>query len=115
MEVKSFLNGHCPYYDANHADRCFFCDGTPIGEKNKSQKKEPCKYLKFAGTFKSGCNHPNRHAKQGGEDMATDRQIAYYKSLCQQLGQEPDDDFENLTTKEASEAITELNEMLEGK
>ena len=50
-----------------------------------------------------------------GEDMATDRQIAYYKSLCQQLGQEPDDDFENLTVSEASEAITELNEMLEGK
>lgn len=47
--------------------------------------------------------------------MATDRQIAYYKSLCQQLGQEPDDAFENLTIKEASEAITELNEMLEGK
>jgi len=47
--------------------------------------------------------------------MATDKQVSYYKSLCQQLGQEPDDDFENLTTKEASEAITELNEMLEGK
>ena len=47
--------------------------------------------------------------------MATDRQIAYYKSLCQQLGQEPDDDFENLTDKEASEAITELVEMVSGK
>lgn len=47
--------------------------------------------------------------------MATDRQVAYYKSLCQQLGQEPDDDFENLTTEEASEAITELNEMLEDR
>ena len=47
--------------------------------------------------------------------MATDRQIAYYKSLCEQLGQEPEDDFEELTTKEASEAITELNEMLDGK
>ena len=50
-----------------------------------------------------------------GVSMATDRQIAYYKSLCQQLGQEPEDDFENLTTKEASEAITELNEMLEDR
>lgn len=46
--------------------------------------------------------------------MATDRQIVYYKSLCEQLGQEPDDDFENLTTKEASEVITELKEMVEG-
>lgn len=47
--------------------------------------------------------------------MATDRQIAYYKSLCRQLGQEPEDDFENLTIKEASEAIAELNEMLEDR
>ena len=47
--------------------------------------------------------------------MATDRQVAYYKSLCQQLGQEPEDDFENLTIKEASEAITELNEILEDR
>ena len=45
--------------------------------------------------------------------MATDRQIAYYKSLCQQLGQEPDDDFENFSTGEAREAITELLEILD--
>ena len=44
--------------------------------------------------------------------MATDRQVAYYKSLCQQLGQESDDDFENLDNTEASEAITELVEMV---
>jgi hypothetical protein len=47
--------------------------------------------------------------------MATDRQVAYYKSLCQQLGQAPEYEFENLTDKEASEVITELLEMLEGK
>lgn len=47
--------------------------------------------------------------------MATDRQVAYYKSLCQQLGQEPDDDFENLTTEEARKAITEINEILEDR
>jgi hypothetical protein len=40
--------------------------------------------------------------------MATEKQVRYYQSLCEQLGQEPDDAFENLTTKEASEAITEL-------
>ena len=45
--------------------------------------------------------------------MATDRQIAYYKSLCQQLGQEPEDDFENLDTYEASQAIDELKYMLD--
>lgn len=45
--------------------------------------------------------------------MATDRQVAYYKSLCQQLGQEPEDDFEDFTTMEASEALAELKEMLE--
>ena len=64
MEVKSFLNGHCPYYDRNDTDGCYFCDGTPMGTTDNLQKKEPCKYLKFAGTFKSGCNHPNRHKKQ---------------------------------------------------
>jgi hypothetical protein len=48
-----------------------------------------------------------------GEDMATDRQIAYYKSLCRQLGQEPEDDFENLDTYEASQAIDELKYLLE--
>jgi hypothetical protein len=50
-----------------------------------------------------------------GYNMSTDRQIAYYKSLCRQLGQEPDDSFENLTIAEASKAITELNEMLDEK
>jgi len=47
--------------------------------------------------------------------MATEKQIQYYKSLCEQLGQEPEDDFENLTIKEASEAIAELKEMLEDR
>ena len=47
--------------------------------------------------------------------MATEKQVRYYQSLCRQLGQEPEDDFENLTIKEASEAITELIEMLEDR
>lgn len=50
---------------------------------------------------------------EGDGEMATDRQVAYYKSLCQQLGQAPEDDFEDLTTEEASEAITELLEILD--
>lgn len=45
--------------------------------------------------------------------MATEKQVKYYNNLCRQLGQEPDDDFENLSTREASEAIQELKEMLE--
>lgn len=43
--------------------------------------------------------------------MATDTQIAYYKYLCEELGQEPDDEFENLTTRDASTAIAELLEL----
>lgn len=66
-------------------------------------------------TAYTGLAQTNISAVGGDGDMATDRQVAYYKSLCQQLGQEPEDDFENLTDKEASEAITELLEMLEGK
>jgi len=44
--------------------------------------------------------------------MATEKQIRYYQSLCRQLGQEPDD-FENLDTYEASQAIDELKYMLD--
>ena len=35
--------------------------------------------------------------------------------VAEQLGQAPEEEFENLITKEASEAITELNEMLEDR
>lgn len=66
-------------------------------------------------TAYTGLAQTNISAVGGDGDMATDRQIAYYKSLCQQLGQAPEDEFENLTDKEASEAITELLEMLEGR
>lgn len=45
--------------------------------------------------------------------MATEKQVKYYKYLCRQLGQEPDDDFEDLDTEEASTAIDELKFMLE--
>ena len=45
--------------------------------------------------------------------MATEKQVKYYKYLCRQLGQEPDDDFEQLSTEEASEEIEELKYMLE--
>ena len=45
--------------------------------------------------------------------MATEKQIRYYKYLCTRLGQEPEDDFENLDTKEASEAIDELKYMID--
>lgn len=44
--------------------------------------------------------------------MATDKQIAYYNSLCAKLGQEPEDDFENLNNTEASRAISEIKELL---
>jgi len=45
--------------------------------------------------------------------MATEKQIRYYQSLCRQLGQAPEDDFENLSTGEAREAITELLKILD--
>jgi hypothetical protein len=45
--------------------------------------------------------------------MATEKQIRYYQSLCRQLGQAPEDDFENLDTYEASQAIDELKYILE--
>ena len=45
--------------------------------------------------------------------MATEKQVKYYKYLCRQLGQEPEDDFENLDTYEASQAIDELKYLLD--
>ena len=45
--------------------------------------------------------------------MATEKQIRYYKYLCTRLGQEPDDDFENMDNLEASQAIDELKYILE--
>jgi hypothetical protein len=64
-------------------------------------------------TAYTGLAQTNISAVGGDGDMATDRQVAYYKSLCQQLGQEPEDDFENFSTGEAREAITELLEILD--
>lgn len=46
--------------------------------------------------------------------MATEAQVKYYKYLCEELGQQPDEDFENLTKTEASKAISELIEMVGG-
>jgi len=40
--------------------------------------------------------------------MATDKQISYYNSLCEELGQEPDEDFESMQIYEAGKVIVEL-------
>jgi len=47
-----------------------------------------------------------------GDFMATEKQVNYYKALCELLGQEPDENFENLSVAEASDAISELKGML---
>jgi hypothetical protein len=45
--------------------------------------------------------------------MATDKQISYYESLCNELGQEPDEEFENKNVSEASKVIVELKSLRE--
>jgi hypothetical protein len=47
--------------------------------------------------------------------MATSKQIDFLRSLYEELGQEPEDDIEELNTKEASERIRELLAMKEGQ
>lgn len=50
--------------------------------------------------------------------MATKKQIELYNTVCAQLGQEPEEDFEWLSTLEASKQIMELIEIrdeLEGR
>ena len=47
-----------------------------------------------------------------GDFVATEKQVNYYKALCELLGQEPDENFENLSVAEASDAISELKGML---
>lgn len=60
METREFLVKHYPYYDMDHSERCFFCDGKAITNKMGTENKEPCQYYKFKGFNKSGCNHPKR-------------------------------------------------------
>lgn len=43
--------------------------------------------------------------------MATESQVKYYEYLCEELGQEPDDQFESVSTEDASTAIKELLEL----
>jgi hypothetical protein len=45
--------------------------------------------------------------------MATDEQVSYYNSLCEELGQDADEDFDNLPIYEASKIIDELKTMVQ--
>ena len=40
--------------------------------------------------------------------MATETQVELYKKLCEELGQDADSDFENLSDNDAGESISEL-------
>ena len=40
--------------------------------------------------------------------MATEKQVELYKKLCEELGQDADSDFENLSDNDAGESISEL-------
>jgi len=44
--------------------------------------------------------------------MATETQVSYYNDLCEEIGQKPEDDFENESVKEAIKAIGELKRMV---
>jgi hypothetical protein len=46
-------------------------------------------------------------------DMATERQVEYYRYLCEQACIEVDDDCEDWTSREMSKAIKELMEIVE--
>ncbi|MGI5848803.1 MAG: hypothetical protein ACOX8Q_01825 [Christensenellales bacterium] len=45
--------------------------------------------------------------------MATERQVEYYRYLCEQACIEVDDDCEDWTSREMSKAIKELMEIVE--
>jgi hypothetical protein len=47
--------------------------------------------------------------------MATQKQYNYYQILCNQLGQEHDENFQNLPSDVASKEINELNTILNNK
>ena len=55
QRLKQQIRAFCPY--PNH-----FCNGQPIPDEDgrKEAPKEPCEYYRFRGTFKSGCEHPER-------------------------------------------------------
>lgn len=56
--IKMFLKTCCPY--CAETEISYACDGTPLTDRQGVEKREPCKYYGFNGTFKSGCNHPKR-------------------------------------------------------
>ena len=39
---------------------------------------------------------------------ATEKQVNFYRQLCEEIGQDADDDFERMSVSEASKAIQEL-------
>jgi len=45
--------------------------------------------------------------------MATEKQISFYYSLCNLLGQKADEEFEIMPVLEASKAIAELKVMVQ--
>ena len=40
--------------------------------------------------------------------MATEKQVNFYRQLCEDIGQDADDEFENMSVSEASKTIKEL-------
>jgi len=46
--------------------------------------------------------------RKRGAVMATEKQVNFYRQLCEEIGQDADDDFENMSVSEASKAIQEL-------
>jgi hypothetical protein len=45
-------------------------------------------------------------------DRATEKQLDYYKYLCEQACIEPDEDADTWSTREMSQAIKELKEII---
>jgi len=45
--------------------------------------------------------------------MATETQVSYYNDLCEEIGQEPDEGFENESVANASKIIVDLKAIRE--
>jgi hypothetical protein len=45
--------------------------------------------------------------------LANDKQVSYYNNLCEELGQDADEDFDSLSIYEAGKVIAELKQMVQ--
>jgi hypothetical protein len=83
-----------------------------LGEVERRYTMEFCKLCQSI-KIKDSCTNRKCRNHIAGTEAATFRQVEYIKELAEKLGDETEYDYRNMTMKEASKLIEELEEGLE--